>query len=95
MRGENIVVHHNPYFLCRRILCRLSLIPYPLSGVYSSRLRPWQVANNEENTTQEQEGGDEHKDSTEPGILIIEKEATHADDDKHHGIEQEGGHVVV
>ncbi len=58
-------------------------------------LCPWQVTHNEEQTTQEQEGGDEHKDSTEPGILIIEKEATHADDDKHHGIEQECGHVVV
>jgi len=53
------------------------------------------VTHNEEQTTQEQEGGDEHKDSTEPGIRVMQQEATHADDDKHHGIEQEGGHVVV
>ena len=58
-------------------------------------LCPWQVTHNEEHTTQEQEGGDEHQDSTAPGIRVIQQEATHADNDQHHGIEQEGGHVVV
>ncbi len=58
-------------------------------------LRLWQVKYNEDHTTKDQEGGDEHQDSAEPGIRIIEQEAIHADDDKHHGIEQEGGHVVV
>jgi hypothetical protein len=76
----------------------LQATPYttPLSrGVYYPMLRPWQVAKNEENTTQEQEGGDEHQDSTGPTIRVIQQEETHADDHKHNDIEQECGHVVV
>ena len=58
-------------------------------------LRPGQGTHNEDNTTQEQEGGAEHQDRTGPARRVIQQEGPHADDDQHHSIEQEGGHVVV